>query len=113
MTLQGTNTYLVGTGSRRVLIDTGSPDHPAYVTSLKAALDELDVTVDKIIITHWHHDHVGGVLDLMRDGVVRIATPIMKIPFSEKDDPTGECLRAFRTHLEGPKSTCKLTYTHA
>lgn len=90
MTLQGTNTYLIGTGQRRVLVDTGAADHPAYVDSLKTALDELDVKIEKVVITHWHHDHVGGVLDLMREGVVEISTPIVKIPFSEKDDATGE-----------------------
>lgn len=45
--------------------------------------------VEKVVITHWHHDHVGGVLDLMRENVIDVRTPITKIPFPEKDDPTG------------------------
>ncbi|XP_022669042.1 endoribonuclease LACTB2-like isoform X2 [Varroa destructor] len=89
MTLQGTNTYLIGTGRNRVLVDTSSSDYPEYVQSLKIALDELQVQIEKVIVTHWHHDHVGGIVDLMREGVVNTATPISKIPFPLKDDPTG------------------------
>ncbi|KYK56681.1 putative metallo-beta-lactamase domain protein [Drechmeria coniospora] len=59
-TLQGTNTYLVGTGSRRILIDTGE-GRPAWLESLQATLEEEQATIETALISHWHGDHSGGI----------------------------------------------------
>ncbi|OHE95044.1 metallo-beta-lactamase superfamily protein [Colletotrichum orchidophilum] len=64
MRLQGTNTYLVGTGRRRLLIDTGQGFH-AWIDSLLRVLDDLDVELSHVLLTHWHSDHTGGVPDLL------------------------------------------------
>ncbi|XP_011647872.1 endoribonuclease LACTB2 [Pogonomyrmex barbatus] len=62
MTLQGTNTYLVGTGHRRVLVDSGeAKTADAYIKLLDSVLSEENATVEHLVITHWHHDHIGGV----------------------------------------------------
>ncbi|TLD33789.1 hypothetical protein PspLS_01223 [Pyricularia sp. CBS 133598] len=63
-TLQGTNTYLVGTGRRRILIDTGE-GRSSWITALTRTLREDDATVTDVILTHWHPDHVGGVKDVL------------------------------------------------
>jgi ribonuclease/clavin/mitogillin len=59
-TLDGTNTYLVGTGKHRLLIDTGQGIE-AYAESLLAALKITRTTSIDILITHKHLDHIGGI----------------------------------------------------
>ncbi|XP_014481756.1 PREDICTED: beta-lactamase-like protein 2 homolog [Dinoponera quadriceps] len=62
MTLQGTNTYLIGTGHRRVLIDSGeAKTSEAYTKLLGNVLRDENATIEHMLITHWHHDHIGGV----------------------------------------------------
>ena len=61
---EGTNTYRVGQGAKRLLIDTGE-GKPAWIESLKTVLDKEKVTIDKVLLTHWHHDHIQGVPDLL------------------------------------------------
>ncbi|KAK2814675.1 hypothetical protein FQN49_008111 [Arthroderma sp. PD_2] len=62
-TLQGTNTYLLGRGPTRLLIDTGE-GKPSWSSALQQTLTSERATVSHALLTHWHHDHVGGVRDL-------------------------------------------------
>jgi glyoxylase-like metal-dependent hydrolase (beta-lactamase superfamily II) len=60
------NAYLVNTGSKLVLIDTGAgnlfgPTLGNLLANLKASGYTPD-QVDEILITHMHPDHVGGLL---------------------------------------------------
>ncbi|KAJ6171001.1 hypothetical protein N7470_000068 [Penicillium chermesinum] len=64
-TLQGTNTYLIGRGSQRILIDTGE-GKPTWATNLQSVLSEEKATVQQALLTHWHGDHVNGVQDLLK-----------------------------------------------
>ena len=69
-TLQGTNTYLVGTGPSRWLIDTGE-GRREYIPLLRKAMEDEGVTgLEGILLTHYHGDHIGGLRDvraLMKD----------------------------------------------
>lgn len=63
-TLQGTNTYLLGTGSQRLLVDTGE-GKPCWVESLARVLKDEGASISTALITHWHKDHQGGVQQLL------------------------------------------------
>lgn len=51
---------------RRILIDSGSPDFPEYITNLKSEITKENLEISDIIITHWHSDHIGGVKDILK-----------------------------------------------
>ncbi|KIW69343.1 hypothetical protein PV04_05224 [Phialophora macrospora] len=65
-TLQGTNTYLLGSGPSRILIDTGSGEKK-WIDTVRAVLNSTTAQplhISTCLLTHWHHDHLGGVTDL-------------------------------------------------
>lgn len=67
MTLTGTNTYIVRGGGATVIVDPG-PD-------LDAHLEALPETIDLILVTHRHRDHLGAAVPL----AVRTGAPIRAI----------------------------------
>ncbi|ODM19152.1 hypothetical protein SI65_05769 [Aspergillus cristatus] len=62
--LQGTNTYLVGSGREKILIDTGQ-GLPVWIDHIAQVVAENDLKIVAALITHWHGDHTGGVPDLL------------------------------------------------
>lgn len=104
-TLQGTNTYLVGTGRSRILIDTGE-GRVSWASSLKATLDQEGAVVGSALISHWHQDHVGGIDDLRKispDAIIYKHMP-------EKDQSAIRDGQVFRT--EGATLTSSHTPGH-
>ena len=80
------NGFLVNTGSKLVLIDTGSgilfgPSVGKLLTNLKASGYRPE-QVDEIYITHMHSDHVGG---LVLDGKPAFPNAIVRAAQQEAD----------------------------
>jgi glyoxylase-like metal-dependent hydrolase (beta-lactamase superfamily II) len=78
------NGYLVNTGSKLVLIDTGAaglfgPTLGKLVANLKAA-GYTPEQVDEIYITHMHPDHVGG---LVADGKLVFPNAVVRADVRE------------------------------
>ena len=82
----GTNTYLVGTGRERLLLDTGQ-GLPAYLPVLEQALARAGgARIREIVVTHGHPDHLGGVRSIReRFGALRVS----KRPWPGVDDAMG------------------------
>lgn len=66
LTLQGTNTYLVGEGRERVLIDCGEGRAGYAENVVRAMREEGCERLKCVLCTHWHPDHVGGLRALRR-----------------------------------------------
>jgi endoribonuclease LACTB2 len=78
----GTNTYLVGTGPRPLLIDTGA-GLAAYVELLERSLAEAGAQgPGDLVITHAHGDHLGGAASVLERFGRR---PVHKLPWPERD----------------------------
>ncbi len=79
----GTHTYLIGTGKRRILLDTGQ-GRDAYLPVLDAALDQAGCEgIQEIVLTHGHEDHIGGAKSVIeRYGALKVS----KRPWAEIDE---------------------------
>lgn len=80
------NAFLVNTGSKLVLIDTGTgghfgPSSGSLIANLKAAGYQPE-QVDEIYITHMHGDHIGG---LSADGKAAFPNAIVRADKHDAD----------------------------
>jgi competence protein ComEC len=63
----GQSTLIVAPSGHAMLVDTGWPDHNGRDTDrILTAMHNAGITrLDKVFITHYHDDHVGGVPNLV------------------------------------------------
>lgn len=77
----GTNTWLVGNGPSKILIDTGefgtSEKYVAYLLGTVFPLTNT-TSISTILLTHGHADHMGGVQTLLSE-LKKIDQPMPKI----------------------------------
>lgn len=84
----GTNTWIVGTSKRPILLDTGQ-GVAVFADLLENALKELvgAAELERIVLTHAHIDHLGGVRQVTeRFGEMEV----LKMPWEGHDAPAGE-----------------------
>ncbi len=115
----GTNTYLIGTGPRRILLDTGQ-GLSEYLPVIERAVEEAGCEgIQEIVLTHGHIDHISGVGDIAkRFGVEKVS----KFPWPDFDagcpleisaladgavvECEGATLRALHTPGHAPDHLC-------
>src|SRR5271169_6053873 len=103
----GTNTYIVGTSKRPILLDTGQ-GVAIYADLLETALKELSGSneLERIVLTHAHVDHLGGVKQVTeRFGEMEV----LKMPWEGHDavvHTEGATLRAVFTPGHAPDHLC-------
>lgn len=101
MTLQGTNTYIVGTGKRRILIDTGDSDVPQYINHLRSVLNYEGIDLAHIFISHWHHDHIGGLTDILDEFKEKTKyCQVWKYPRAKEDLPKNVAIEPLKDGQE-------------
>ena len=61
--------FLVDTGSRRILLDVGDSD--GFLRNADALGLDLG-TADTLVLSHGHYDHTGGVPALIARGILRL-----------------------------------------
>ena len=115
----GTNTYLVGTGRSRILLDTGS-GRDAYLPVLERAMQEAGCdAIQEVVVTHGHPDHLGGARSVLGHfGDLRVSKrpwPGVDEEFSVELTPIDEgdvirteggTLRAIHTPGHAPDHLC-------
>jgi len=117
----GTNTYLLGTGASRILLDPGQ-GVDSYLGFLEQAMERCGCeSIQEIVLTHGHPDHIGGCEQVMRRFG---ALSVKKRPWPEVDEAypfeitpidhgdvvraPGVSLRAIHTPGHAPDHLCFL-----
>jgi endoribonuclease LACTB2 len=107
----GTNTWLVGNGPSKILIDTGefgtSEKYVAYLLGTVFPLTNT-TSIATILLTHGHADHMGGVHTLLSElkkinqptpNIFKRNVPNGKFPFQKfgcENILDGQCFDASR-----------------
>eukprot|EP01061_Rhynchopus_euleeides_P004257 TRINITY_DN13521_c0_g1_i1.p1 TRINITY_DN13521_c0_g1~~TRINITY_DN13521_c0_g1_i1.p1 ORF type:complete len:362 (+),score=168.08 TRINITY_DN13521_c0_g1_i1:50-1087(+) len=94
-TLQGSNTYVVGSGAERILVDTAE-GKKEYITELGKMLEKENAKITQVILTHWHPDHVGGLTDVVKAPFCKNPR-IYKMPEPNHDEAVFRRLSDFST----------------
>jgi len=66
----------------RILVDTGEANKPEYISLLRETLQQHKTGIHHVLITHRHHDHIGGL-----EGVFPLLDQPPKVSKVKADQP--------------------------
>lgn len=91
MTLEGTNTWLVGTG--RVLVVDPGPADEGHVTAVLAEVARDGGRLGGVLLTHRHPDHADALATrALRDALARAGAPVLALDPALGVAPTDDLL---------------------
>lgn len=98
--MEGTNTYILGAGAKKILLDCGE-GKPEYLTLLETSLKSIqsDAFISDIIISHGHADHWGGLLDILSSKVLNSNNQIKIHKFPIPEGQHLQHFEAFPSHV--------------
>ena len=73
----------IATGNHAVIIDTGNDPSASELLGALAA-QGVD-TIDAVIITHWHSDHIQGLTGLTAQNTIDLTDSVLVMPHSQVD----------------------------
>jgi glyoxylase-like metal-dependent hydrolase (beta-lactamase superfamily II) len=85
MTGAGNNTYLIAENGTALLVDAGVGDR-AHLDNLAAELADSHATLQTVIVTHAHTDHIAGVPSIAR---AHADASFAKFPWPDEDRQYG------------------------
>lgn len=104
------NVYVLSDGSRRILVDCGSP-MPSSHAALRAGLAEIEErfgepvrldSLDAVLITHGHTDHFGGLSFVKEHSDAPVGIhPLDRRIISHYEERLAMASRALRIFLDG------------
>ncbi len=91
--IKGANCYLVITGTKMLVIDTGMPGNGDRIINYIKAIGKKPSDIDQVVLTHAHLDHIGSVAETKRMTGAKIAIHASDAPVlcgkSELNNPRG------------------------
>ena len=82
-----------------MLIDAGDANKTEYINHLKDVLTKENASIEHIIITHWHHDHIGGVNDILSS--ITKDCKLWKFPRNDEIEDHGKLdVKEIKNHQE-------------
>lgn len=103
---------LSGSNQTHVLVDAGKKGHGEKVIIPYLLKHQIE-TIDRLILSHLHYDHFGGIIDLLRDPRIRIKE-LLYSPLPDaamRNNDAGDLNYSLWKELEGLLSESDLILT--